>query len=174
MAIIDFFDRGWRINPRGIAYVQGDRSYSFQEAGELSCRVANGLIASGFVKGTKAAVWAGNDVTAWICALGTWRAGLTWIPVSGHNASEDNQFILDAFDCEVLFFTRAYKDVVEALRSRLPKVRLWICIDARFHGLRRSRSGAPASRQRCRGSTTTWVTSWQSPQRAGRPARRKV
>ena len=130
MAIIDFFDRGWRINPRGIAYVQGDRSYSFQEAGELSCRVANGLIASGFVKGTKAAVWAGNDVTAWICALGTWRAGLTWIPVSGHNASEDNQFILDAFDCEVLFFTRAYKDVVEALRSRLPKVRLWICIDA--------------------------------------------
>ena len=38
MAIIDFFDRGCRISPAGIAYVRDDLSYTFQEAGELSWR----------------------------------------------------------------------------------------------------------------------------------------
>lgn len=38
MAIIDHFDRGWSINPDGIAYIQDERSFTFTEAGELSCR----------------------------------------------------------------------------------------------------------------------------------------
>mgnify|MGYP001093239580 CR=1 FL=1 len=35
MAIIDFHDRGWKINPTGVAYVQDERSYTFTEVGEL-------------------------------------------------------------------------------------------------------------------------------------------
>jgi hypothetical protein len=62
MAIIDFFDRGCRISPAGIAYVRDDLSYTFQEAGELSRRTANGSLADGFAKETNGAVWAGNDV----------------------------------------------------------------------------------------------------------------
>ena len=34
MAIIDFFDRGWSIDPHGVAYIQDERSYSFTEVGE--------------------------------------------------------------------------------------------------------------------------------------------
>ncbi|WP_175964085.1 AMP-binding protein [Burkholderia pyrrocinia] len=130
MAIIDFYDRGWRINPGGIAYIQDERSYTFQEVGELSCRIANGLIAAGFAKEAKAAVWADNDVTGWSCALGMWRAGLAYIPVNGRNAPAENQYVLDAFDCEVLFFHHAFADAIDALRPSLPKVRLWVCIDA--------------------------------------------
>ncbi|KVD04535.1 class I adenylate-forming enzyme family protein [Burkholderia ubonensis] len=130
MAIIDFFDRGWRIAPNGIAYIQGERSYSFQEIGELSCRIANGLLAAGFAKETKAAVWADNDVTAWGCALGLWRAGLAYIPVNGRSTPAENQYVLDAFDCEVLFFQQAFATAIDALRASLPKVKLWVCIDA--------------------------------------------
>ncbi|CAI8695323.1 AMP-binding protein [Burkholderia pyrrocinia] len=130
MAIIDFYDRGWRINPDGIAYIQGDRSYTFQEIGELSCRIANGLLAAGFAKETKAAVWADNDVIGWSCALGMWRAGLAYIPVNGRNAPAENQYVLDAFDCEVLFFHQAFASAIDALRPSLPKIRLWVCLDA--------------------------------------------
>ena len=45
MAIIDFFDRGWRRGPDEIAYVMGDRSWTYDEAGRLSCRVARRLLA---------------------------------------------------------------------------------------------------------------------------------
>ena len=134
MAIIDFFDRGWRIDPEATAYIQGERSYSFRETGELSCRIANALLGAGFGREAKGAVWADNDVTAWTCTLGLWRAGMAWIPVNGRNAPDENQFILDFFDCEVLFFQQAFAPVVEALRPRLPKIKLWICIDAELTG----------------------------------------
>ncbi|MBN3730749.1 AMP-binding protein [Burkholderia sp. Tr-20390] len=130
MAIIDFYDRGWRLNPDGVAYIQDDRNYTFQEIGELSCRIANGLLAAGFAKEAKAAVWADNDVIGWSCALGMWRAGLAYIPVNGRNAPAENQYVLDAFDCEVLFFHQAFAAAIDALRPSLPKVRLWVCLDA--------------------------------------------
>ncbi|MCS0630524.1 AMP-binding protein [Telluria mixta] len=130
MAIIDFFDRGWRINPHGAAYIQDERHYSYQEVGELSCRIANTLLATGFGREAKGAVWADNDVFAWTCALGLWRAGMAYIPVNGRNVAEENQYVLDFFDCEVLFFQRQFAEVINGLRPRLPKIRRWVCIDA--------------------------------------------
>jgi len=129
MAIIDFFDRGWRINPRGAAYIQDDRRFTFDEVGELSCRIANGLLALGLPKETKGAVWAGNDVMAWTCALGLWRANMCWIPVGARNPVDENRYVLDAFDCEVLFFQQQFAETVAGLQSQLPRIRLWICVD---------------------------------------------
>lgn len=130
MAIIDFYDRGWNINPAGAAYIQGDRSYSFTEVGELSCRIANKLLALRLQKETKGAVWSANDVTAWTCTLGLWRANMTWIPVNARNSAEENHYILDAFDCEVMFYQNTFAAIIAELRPRLPKIKHWICIDA--------------------------------------------
>jgi acyl-CoA synthetase (AMP-forming)/AMP-acid ligase II len=129
MAAIDFFDRGWRINPRGAAYIQDDREYSFTEVGELSCRIANALLAAGFPKETKGAVWAVNDVPSWACTLGLWRANMCWLPVGARNSPEENHYVLDAFDCEVLFFQKYFAAVIAELQLRLPKIKHWICVD---------------------------------------------
>jgi acyl-CoA synthetase (AMP-forming)/AMP-acid ligase II len=152
MAIIDFFDRGWRIDPQAVAYIQDDRSYTFAEVGELSCRIAHALLGAGYGRETKGAVWAGNDVTAWACTLGLWRAGMCWIPVGARNPPAENQAILDAFDCDVLFFQQEFAAVVAELRPRLPRVKAWICIDGEAGGLPDVRSlpawiaGQPATR----------------------------
>ncbi len=135
MAIIDFFDHGWRGNPQGVAYIQDDRHYSFSEVGELSCRIANALLAEGFSKETKGAVWAGNDVKAWTCTLGLWRANMCWIPVGARNAVEENHYVLDVFDCEVLLFQQVFADIVAGLQPRLPKIKRWICIDGEAPGV---------------------------------------
>jgi acyl-CoA synthetase (AMP-forming)/AMP-acid ligase II len=130
MAIIDFYDRGWGINPDGVAYIQDERSYTFEEVGRLSCRIANRLLGLGLPKETKGAIWSGNDVTAWACTLGLWRANMTWIPVNARNSAEDNHYVLDAFDCEVMFYHSEFARLIDQLRPSLPKVRHWICIDA--------------------------------------------
>jgi len=154
MAIIDFFDRGWRINPQGVAYLQDERAFSFDEVGEQSCRIANALLAAGFGRDAKGAVWANNDVTAWGCTLGLWRAGMCWIPVGARNPPAENQFILDAFDCEVLFFQEEFAPVVAGLLPGLPKVKSWICIDGEAPQVPQARSlqawiaGQPATRPR--------------------------
>jgi acyl-CoA synthetase (AMP-forming)/AMP-acid ligase II len=129
MAIIDFFDRGWRMAPQAAAYIQDDVAHSFQAVGEQSCRIAHALLADGLGTGKKGAVWAGNDVHAWTCTLGLWRANMAWIPVGSRNPAEDNQALLDAFDCDVVFYQQAYAPVIESIRSTLPKIRLWICIE---------------------------------------------
>jgi acyl-CoA synthetase (AMP-forming)/AMP-acid ligase II len=129
MAIIDYFDRGWRINPQGVAYIQDDTRVTFQEAGEMSCRIANAILAAGYPAGTKGAVWSNNDITAWLCTLGLWRANMTWIPVGARNAPEENLYILDMCDCEIMFFQKYYADAIAALRPQLPKIKRWICID---------------------------------------------
>lgn len=130
MAIIDFYDRGWALDPTAIAYIQGERFYSFGEVGELSCRIANALLDLGLPKETKGAIWAGNDVTAWTCTLGLWRANMTWIPVNARNSIQENTYILDAFDCEVMFYQHDFASVIADLRTSLPKIKHWICIDA--------------------------------------------
>jgi len=134
VALIDFFDRGRRISPHGVAYIQDDVATTFDQVFDTSCRIANGLLAKGMKPGTKGAVWATNDVKAWLCAVGLWRANLCWIPVGALNRSEENRYVLDAFDCEVLFFQKQFAQAIAGLRPQLPKIRHWICIDGEADG----------------------------------------
>lgn len=121
MAIIDFFDRGWRSNPRGAAYIQGRPPLQLQSK-SVNCpaRLPMPLLATGLPKETKGAVWALNDVTAWTCTLGLWRANMCWIPVGARNAAEENHYA-GRLDCEVLFFQKYFSAVVAELKPRLPK-----------------------------------------------------
>ncbi|MEU7905664.1 AMP-binding protein [Actinoplanes sp. NPDC049118] len=134
MAIIDLFDRGWSANPDGIAYIAGDRTYGFDEIGRLSCRIANALLDLGLPTATKGAVLAGNDPIAWTCVLGLWRAGFAWVPVNPRNGIEANIAILDDFDCEVLFFQAAFAPVIEQLKTALPKIKNWVCVESATAG----------------------------------------
>ncbi|MFI9491880.1 MULTISPECIES: class I adenylate-forming enzyme family protein [Streptomyces] len=129
MAIIDFFDRGWRLGPGATAYVGEDRSWTFDEARKLSCRIAHGLRAAGLDRETKAGVLSPNDPRAWICVLGIWRAGLAWVPLNPTVPAADLQVILDRFDCEVLFYHRSTATTVAKLAPMLPKVKHYICLD---------------------------------------------
>ncbi|MPY55943.1 acyl-CoA synthetase [Streptomyces spongiae] len=119
MAVTDFFDRGWRANPDGVAFVAGDRSYTYQEIGELSCRVAHALLERTTGREVKGAVLAGNDPVAWACVLGLWRAGLAWVPVNPASPPEEIQRLLKGFDCEVLFCHERFLPTVEKLRTDL-------------------------------------------------------
>src|SRR5919199_1672374 len=121
MALIDFFDRGWLINPHGVAYRHGDASWTFDEAGALSCRIAHALITDGVGIETKAAVLSPNDPLAWICVLGIWRAGGAWVPMNPKQPVEDNTVLLDRFDVEVVFYAPSVADQVARMRDVLPK-----------------------------------------------------
>lgn len=133
-AVIDFFDRGWRINPNGVAYHMDGTEYTFTEIGELSCRIANALLAAGFEKEAKGAVWSLNHPISWTCTLSIWRAGLAWVPVNPRSPVQETNFILESFDAEVIFFTKYFAETALSLKERLPKVRLWICIDDAVNG----------------------------------------
>ena len=120
MAVSDFFDRGWRANPDGAAFIAGERAYTYNEIGELSCRVGNALLGRGVGHEVKGAVLAGNDPLAWACVLGLWRAGMAWVPVNPASPPEEIQRLLAGFDCEVLFCQDRLLPVANKIRGELP------------------------------------------------------
>jgi acyl-CoA synthetase (AMP-forming)/AMP-acid ligase II len=126
VSAIGFFDRGWRSNPTGVAYLQGATAYTFTEAGELSCRIANALLASGLTPQAKIAVLAPNDPLAWICVLGIWRSGYTWIPANPASPVHETSQLLESFDAELVIFHSSLAQDARHLRDRLPAVSRWI------------------------------------------------
>jgi acyl-CoA synthetase (AMP-forming)/AMP-acid ligase II len=128
MAITDFFDRGWRAAPDRVAFIAGDRGHTYRDIGELSCRIANALLASDIPPGARGAVLAPNDPVAWACVLGIWRAGMTWVPVNPANPPTEIQRLLDGFDCEVLFCHAQLLPAVQQLRPDLPQLRTVITV----------------------------------------------
>ncbi len=80
MAAIDFFDRGWSMDPSKVAYRGVGEVWTYEQAGRLSCRIANRLLAEAGSGKATVAVLSPNLPTAWICVLGVWRADCTWVP----------------------------------------------------------------------------------------------
>ncbi|MCC6192940.1 MAG: long-chain fatty acid--CoA ligase [Burkholderiales bacterium] len=129
MSTIDFLDRGCSIHPDGDYLVFGGQRTTYRDAQRYTYRVANGLRGLGCGKEAKAAVWSANDPIGWLCTLSIWRAGMAWMPINPRNGTQENGYVLDAFDCEVLFFQSAFAAQVAALRPQLKKLRHFICID---------------------------------------------
>jgi acyl-CoA synthetase (AMP-forming)/AMP-acid ligase II len=75
------------------------------------------------------AVLSSNDAHAFACVFGISRAGGVWCPINPRNETGENRFVLDAFDCAVLIFHSHYAGMVAQMRSELPKVRRFICLD---------------------------------------------
>ncbi len=134
MAIIDFFDRGRLLNPGGTAFLMDDRNWTFDQAHAITCQVAHGLRSIGVPLQAKAAVIAYNHPMAWMCVLGLWRAGLTWVPMNPRSTPDESQQNLNAFDVEVLFFQGAFADAVLRCKAVCPRLKHLVCIDAHVPG----------------------------------------
>ncbi len=132
--VTDYFDCGWRQAPDAIAFIADDRSFTYDEVGTLSCQVANALIRDGLQTQTPAAVLSTNDVTAWACVLGIWRAGLAWVPLNPSAVPTDTADLIARFDVEVVFFGALFGAVVDQLRPNLQKVKHWICLEDDLSG----------------------------------------
>lgn len=135
MNLIDFFDRGARLAPDRACFIQDECVFSYRQVRELSLRVAAALRASGFVMGEAGAVFSANDATAFTCALSMVRAGGVWVSINPRSALDEIGYILDDFECKVLFYHSQFEPVIASVRRRCPGIRSYVCID---------RSGADA------------------------------
>jgi len=130
MRPIDFFDRGAGLYPDRACFHDGQREYSYRSVQEATHRIANGLLAGGIEKEAKAAVYAPNSVPAFECVLGIMRSGAAWVPINARNALEENIRVLQATDCEWLFYHSWFESHAETIGAELPGIRQMICIDA--------------------------------------------
>lgn len=135
MAVTDCLDWGVMINPKGPCLIMGERQYTYREIQKLTNCIANGLIAAGYGAGRKAGVLSMNDPIAYSCSLGIMRSGMAYVPMNYRNSKEDNYWLLDFDDCEVLFYQSPFHGMIQELRRSLPKLKLLVCIDQRIEDI---------------------------------------
>jgi fatty-acyl-CoA synthase len=129
MRVIDYFDKGVKIDPDRVAIVAGDLTYTYREAQALTHRIAAGMYAAGFETGHKVAVYSNNNPLAFLCMLGLWRAGGIWIPANVRNALESNIEYLNFVGAQWLFYHSEFIDNVTEMREAVPTLKHLVCID---------------------------------------------
>lgn len=134
MRIIEYFDRGVRLNPERACLKDAQVSRSYSEVQVATYRIGNALIRDGLKPQAKAAVYSPNCATAFECLLGILRAGGAWVPVNARNAAAENAYILDNCDVEVLFYHSEFERNIELFREQCPKIRHYVCIDRAGQG----------------------------------------
>ncbi|MFT4098484.1 MAG: long-chain fatty acid--CoA ligase [Rhodoblastus sp.] len=134
MRLIDYLDKGASLGPDRPCLTMDARDMSYAQVQALTYRVARALAADKVKPGAKIAILSGNDPVAFACVFGISRAGCVWCPVNPRNEASENQFILDAFDCEVLIFASAFGAMVDKVAPNLPKLRRIVCLDGAHEG----------------------------------------
>jgi acyl-CoA synthetase (AMP-forming)/AMP-acid ligase II len=129
MRLIDYFDRGADLFRERHCLHDGTRGWTYAEVRETTHRIANGLLKAGLAPGAKAAVYSPNHAMAYAALMGIVRAGLIWTPVNARNAIEENLFILDNTDVEVLFYHSSFEGYISRIREACPRIGTFICID---------------------------------------------
>lgn len=129
MRLIDYLDKGAMLGADRPCLTMGDVEFSYAKVQKLSYQVGRILQNAGVRPGSKVAVLSGNDALAFACIFGISRAAAVWCPINPRNEAAENGFVLDAFDCQCLFFHSSFAPLVAQIRHQLPRLTTLVCLD---------------------------------------------
>jgi acyl-CoA synthetase (AMP-forming)/AMP-acid ligase II len=127
----DYLDRGWELGPDAPCMVNAETQeiFTYGDVRDITLRTAAALRADGHGVGSKAGVLSLNDALGFSMMLSIARAGMALIPVNARNSVQENAEILNAFDCEILFFSSCFEAAVAEFARTAKAIRRLICID---------------------------------------------
>lgn len=129
MRIIDFFDRGCSHFPDRPFLMDEHVTFTHREVQDMSHRIVNGLIDRGLTPGRSVVgVLSPNNPRAFQCVMGALRS-FVWIPLNARSSVADNIAIMADQGCECLFYHSDFASEVRQIRSEVPGIRLFVCVD---------------------------------------------
>jgi acyl-CoA synthetase (AMP-forming)/AMP-acid ligase II len=130
MSVFTLLERGaQRCDGRPFAVFDGVET-SYASALSLARRIAAALNAAGLGPGDHAAVLSPNAPIAFTASFGILGAGMAYVPANPHNTPAAIAASLNLLDVRVLFYHSALAPMVSEIRARLPKMRLFVALDA--------------------------------------------
>ena len=109
-----------RVTPNRTGARDLERSMTFAQWNERSCRLANALLGLGLSKGDRVAVLAYNCVEWCEIFAATAKAGLVALPINFRLMGKEVQFIVDNAEASALIVQDDLVGVVEEIRKDLP------------------------------------------------------
>lgn len=104
---------------------------TYMEMYPLVVRLANALTGLGIEKGQKVAVMSVNSADYVIVYYACAMLGVTFVPLNYRAKDEELTYMLNVSQCQALFVSERYLDLVERIRATLTSVQSFVSIDAR-------------------------------------------
>ena len=115
--------------PDSPAQVQGSRRTTWAEFDRRADGVAKALLELGVKHQDKVAQYLYNCPAYLESLFGAWKAGLVPVNTNYRYTEDELLYLWDNADAVCVVFQGEFTDRIEAIRDRLPKVRLWLWVD---------------------------------------------
>jgi fatty-acyl-CoA synthase len=112
--------------PDQIAFIHGERTISWGDARRASNNLARALIARGAQPGDKLAIYMRNRPEYLMALAAAFKARLTHVNVNYRYTPEEVWYIFDNSDAQTVVYASEFREAVEEIRPRLPKVKTWV------------------------------------------------
>ncbi len=132
-------DKGWNFAdvwervaervPDALAQRQGDREYTWAEFDRRADGIAATLLAAGVVEQDKVAHYLYNCPEYLESSYGAFKAGLAIANTNYRYAADELVYLWTNADAVAVIFHGTFAAQCEAVRDRVPGVRLWIWVD---------------------------------------------
>ena len=119
---------GAALGPDDLALAHGDRRIYWPDFTARTNRLARALIALGAERGDKAGFYLRNQPEYMEAMAACFKAGLSPVNVNYRYLDDELVYIIDNSDSTVVFFDEEFQAEVERVRSRLPRVKVWVQI----------------------------------------------
>jgi fatty-acyl-CoA synthase len=129
MHVVDLFDKGARINPKGLAFSGAGGDFTYTEAQALTVKIAKTMRKLGFGVGSRFAIYSPNCGLAMIAVLGGMRAGGVWCNLNLRNALGTNIDLLKRNGCKILFFHSSTTDQIRRIKESVSSIEIAVCLD---------------------------------------------
>jgi acyl-CoA synthetase (AMP-forming)/AMP-acid ligase II len=115
--------------PDATAQVQGDRRFTWAEFDRRADGVAATLLSAGVVHQDKVAHYLYNCPEFLESMFGMLKIALVPVNTNYRYADDELVYVWDNADVVAVVFHATFADHVERVRDRVPRVRLWLCVD---------------------------------------------
>ncbi|MFN3515073.1 MAG: acyl-CoA synthetase [Phenylobacterium sp.] len=114
--------------PERPALIQGERMVSWADFDARADALADRLVPAGLGQGAKVAAYLYNGPEYLETYYAAFKAGLAPFNTNYRYGGDELTYLFDNADAEAVIFHSGFTDTLEPLRTRLPKVKLWIAV----------------------------------------------
>ncbi len=125
----DAWERVTECIPDELAQRQGDREYTWAEFDRRADGIASTLLAAGVVEQDKVAHYLFNCPEYLESSYGAFKAGLAIANTNYRYTADELVYIWTNADAVAVIFDGAFVEQCEAVRDRVPGIRLWMWVD---------------------------------------------
>src|SRR5436305_6454586 len=133
-------DNGWNfadvweviteVQPDKPAIIHGDRRATWAQSDRRADSVARALLDTGVERQDMAAHYLYNCPVYLESVYASMKAGLVPVNTNYRTGDEELVYLWDNADAVAVMFHGAFTERVQAVRSRVPGIRLWLRVDA--------------------------------------------